>query len=88
MEVMTDRSKGRALDLGCAVGRASFELAKHFDFVSGVDFSARFIRIAHQLQEKGVTHYQLTEEGEIVSFHEVRLSDFGLANKPDSYNFV
>ncbi len=79
MESMGDRPKKRALDLGCAVGRASFELAKHFDFVSGVDFSARFIRIAHQLQEKGVIHYQLPEEGEIVSFHEMRLSDLGLA---------
>ena len=34
---------GRALDLGCAVGRASFELAKHFQHVDAIDFSARFI---------------------------------------------
>jgi len=75
---MGHRPKRRALDLGCAVGRASFELAKHFDFVSGIDFSARFIRIAHQLQQKGVIHYQLPEEGEIVSFHEKHLAEFGL----------
>jgi putative 4-mercaptohistidine N1-methyltranferase len=79
IEAMGDRPKNRALDLGCAVGRASFELARAFDFVSAIDFSARFIRIAYQLQEKGVIHYQLPEEGEIVSFHEKRLSDFGLA---------
>jgi 5-histidylcysteine sulfoxide synthase/putative 4-mercaptohistidine N1-methyltranferase len=79
IESMGARPKRRALDLGCAVGRASFELAKSFDFVSGIDFSARFIRIAYQLQEKGVIHYQLPEEGEIVSFHEQRLDDFGLA---------
>ena len=79
IDVMGNRPKHRALDLGCAVGRASFELAKHFDWVSGIDFSARFIRIAYQLQEKGVIHYQLPEEGEIVSFHEKRLSDFDLA---------
>jgi len=78
VEAMAERPKSRALDLGCAVGRASFELARHFDFVSGIDFSARFIRIAYQLQEKGVIHYQLPEEGEIVSFHEKRLADFGL----------
>jgi len=78
LEAMGDRSKIRALDLGCAVGRASFELAKEFDCVSAIDFSARFIRIAHQLQEKGIIHYQLPEEGEIVSFHEQRLRDFGL----------
>lgn len=74
---MAARPKQRALDLGCAVGRGSFELAKHFAFVSGIDFSARFIRIAHQLQNKGVIHYQLPEEGEIVSYQEKRLSDFG-----------
>jgi len=79
VEAMGERPKHRALDLGCAVGRASFELAKHFDFVSGIDFSARFIRIAFQLQEKGIIHYQLPEEGEIVSFHEQNLKDFGLA---------
>jgi len=78
VDAMGERPKGRALDLGCAVGRASFELAKHFAFVSGIDFSARFIRIAYQLQEKGIIHYQLPEEGEIVSFHEQRLRDFNL----------
>jgi len=30
------------------------------------------------LREKGIIHYQLPEEGEIVSFHERRLSDFNL----------
>ena len=79
VDAMGERPKRRALDLGCAVGRGSFELAKEFDFVTGIDFSARFIRIAYQLQEKGNIHYQLPEEGEIVSFHEQRLADFGLA---------
>jgi 5-histidylcysteine sulfoxide synthase/putative 4-mercaptohistidine N1-methyltranferase len=77
-DAMGTRPRRRALDLGCAVGRASFELARHFDFVSGIDFSARFIRIAHQLQHKGVIYYQLPEEGELVSCHEKHLSDFGL----------
>ena len=88
LQFMADRPKNRALDLGCAVGRSSFELARHFNFVTGIDFSARFIRIAHQLQEKGVTHYQLPEEGEIVSFHETRLSDFGLSENLDKIEFV
>ncbi len=88
MKSMGKRPKKRALDLGCAVGRASFELAKHFAFVSAVDFSARFIRIACQLQEKGVIHYQLPEEGEIVSFHEKHLSDFGLAESSAKIEFT
>ena len=87
LEHMAGRPKIRALDLGCAVGRASFELAQHFEHVSAIDFSARFIRIAYQLQEKGVVHYQLTEEGEIISFHEKRLSDFNLSEASDKVEF-
>ncbi len=77
---MQGKKKDRALDLGCSVGRASFELAREFSFVNGLDFSARFIRIAYQMQEKGVIRYQLPEEGEIVSYYERRLTDLGLGD--------
>jgi len=73
-----DRPRGKALELGCAVGRASFELARHFDHVTGIDFSARFIRVALKLKEKGNVHYELVEEGEVVSYHEANLADLGL----------
>jgi len=36
----------RALDLGCAVGRSSFELARHAREVIGIDLSRRFIQAA------------------------------------------
>jgi 5-histidylcysteine sulfoxide synthase/putative 4-mercaptohistidine N1-methyltranferase len=85
---MAGRPHRRALDLGCAVGRASFELAKHFHAVSAIAFSARFIRIAFQMQEKGVIHYQLREEGEIVSFHEKRLRDLALQETADRIEFA
>jgi 5-histidylcysteine sulfoxide synthase/putative 4-mercaptohistidine N1-methyltranferase len=75
---MGDRPKHRALDLGCAAGRASFELARHFDQVTGIDFSARFINLGVQLAEQGVLRYTLAEEGELVSWHERRLADLGL----------
>ena len=71
------RPRRKALDLGCAVGRASFELAREFDHVTGIDFSARFIRVALQLKEKGNVHYELVEEGDVVSYHEARLSEAG-----------
>ena len=71
-------SRGKALDLGCAVGRASFELARGFEQVTGIDFSARFIRIALELKEKGNAHFELMEEGDLVSYHEARLADMGL----------
>jgi putative 4-mercaptohistidine N1-methyltranferase len=68
----------RALDLGCAVGRASFELATRFDQVAGIDFSTRFIAIANRLKERGRFRYQLAEEGELISEQEVFLADLGL----------
>ncbi|WP_232370840.1 5-histidylcysteine sulfoxide synthase [Desulfogranum marinum] len=87
LALMENRPKKKALDLGCAVGRTTFELAKEFDFVQGLDFSARFIRIAFQMQEKGATHYGLTEEGEITSYHERKLADFGLESTKNKVEF-
>ena len=69
-----------ALDLGCAVGRASFELAKHFDHVVGIDFSARFIGLGAQLAEEGLLRYACVEEGELLSWKSVSLSELGLEN--------
>ncbi|MBN2216036.1 MAG: 5-histidylcysteine sulfoxide synthase [Pirellulales bacterium] len=83
-----NRPRLKALDLGCAVGRASFELAKQFEHVTGIDFSARFIRIALQLKEKGNVYYELVEEGDVVSYHEARLSDAGLHSVADRVDFV
>ncbi len=78
LHYMAGRPKTKALELGCSVGRATFELAREFETVHGLDFSARFIRIAFQLQEKGYTRYELCEEGEIVSYHEHSLSEYSL----------
>jgi putative 4-mercaptohistidine N1-methyltranferase len=69
----------RALDLGCAVGRASFELATRFDHVTGIDFSTRFIDIACRLQKRGKISYQLPEEGDLISDHQVCLTELGLS---------
>lgn len=77
--LMEGRCKGHALDLGCAVGRAAFELARGgFERVTGLDFSTRFFRLAARMQEEGYLRYAFPEEGEILSFHEVGLADMGL----------
>lgn len=75
---MGDRPKRTALDLGCASGRSTFELAKVFDHVTGVDFSARFIGQGVQLAQQGILRYTLTDEGELVSYKERTLSNLGL----------
>jgi 2-polyprenyl-3-methyl-5-hydroxy-6-metoxy-1,4-benzoquinol methylase len=41
--------KGRALDIGCAVGRTTIELASHFDEVIGIDLSNAFIGAANNV---------------------------------------
>src|SRR5690606_9855656 len=55
----------RAMDIGCATGRASFELARYFDQVTGLDFSARFIQQAAYLAQGHRVRYQLPLEGEL-----------------------
>lgn len=87
LELMKERRKEHALDLGCAVGRASFELARGFAHVTGLDYSARFIKLAVELKEKGHIRYVLPEEGEIVSYHEATLSRLGLDSIKDKVDF-
>lgn len=53
----------RALDLGCAVGRSSFELARHCQEVVAIDFSSRFIECARQLADAGELVFEHVEEG-------------------------
>ena len=77
----------RALDLGCATGRASFELARHFEKVIGIDFSARFIQVGIRLAETGSLRYTMPEEGELVSYHERRLDSLGLAESAGRVEF-
>lgn len=46
-------NKGNALDFGCAVGRLTQALARHFDTVSGVDIAPSMIDLAHQFNRHG-----------------------------------
>ena len=58
--------RGRALDLGCAVGRSTFELARTCPEVVGIDFSRRFIDAANALKT-GELPYQRTDEGDLTT---------------------
>jgi putative 4-mercaptohistidine N1-methyltranferase len=85
---MGGRTIGHALDLGCAVGRAAFELARGgFAKVTGLDFSTRFFRLAARMQEEGYLRYAFPEEGEICSYHEIGLADLGLEAFRDRVEF-
>jgi len=84
---MGNRTAHTALDLGCASGRSTFELARHFDHVTGIDFSARFIGQGVQLAQQGVLRYTLTDEGELVSYKERTLAGLGLDDVKDKVEF-
>ncbi|MDO9013111.1 MAG: 5-histidylcysteine sulfoxide synthase [Gallionella sp.] len=78
IRAMGDKRARNALDLGCATGRATFELARHFEQVTGIDFSARFIGLGAQMAEQGILRYTLVDEGKLISYRERRLADLGL----------
>ena len=69
------RRRGRALDLGCAVGRSSFELARHFDDVLGIDFSARFIAEARRMRQARSAIVRVPREGTTVDEMKLELPD-------------
>jgi putative 4-mercaptohistidine N1-methyltranferase len=58
-------ARARALDLGCAVGRSAFELARHCAEVLAFDFSKKFIDIANRLRRRGSLRFNSFEEGEL-----------------------
>ena len=70
------RRTRKALDIGCGAGRSSYELAKYFDVVQGLDLSVRAIEAPANLQETGRQRYICQDEGELKLFHEILLSDF------------
>lgn len=88
LEHTRELPRNSALDIGCSVGRASFELAKEYAKVTGLDFSARFINLAHRLQTEGKLRYTVQEEGDLVGYREVTLKDLGLNETNDNIEFM
>jgi len=76
------------LEVGCSVGRTSFELAHAFAQVTGIDFSARFIQVANQLKETGEIRYTRTLEGDLVDYQSQNLADLGLADVVNRCQFL
>lgn len=67
----------KALDLGCATGRATYELAKEFDEVEGIDFSVRFVQVGAKLKDDGYVAFSVKEEGEISQNKKVTINELG-----------
>lgn len=60
-----DLGKIRALDLGCAVGGSTFELARHFEEVVGIDYSQSFVDACNDLKKTGKKDYKMLTEGHL-----------------------
>lgn len=63
------------LDLGCAVGRSTFEMSRRCRHVTGVDFSHAFIRAAEALRQGESLAYERTEEGSLRTMLHARRPD-------------
>lgn len=63
LDVASIPKGGKALEIGCAVGRSSFELARHFGRVLAIDSSHGFIKAAKEIQEVGELPYFISLEG-------------------------
>lgn len=87
LDATRDKPRRKALDIGCSVGRASLELARVYECVTGLDFSARQIQVGVELLEQGYIRYPRLEEGELVSFQEVTLADLQLGGVRDKVAF-
>jgi len=57
----------RALDLGCAVGRSTFEMARRCREVTGVDYSQAFIDAANRMKAAGSHRAVRLDEGSSVT---------------------
>jgi len=60
---LADPLPGPRLDLGCAVGRFTFELADTHELTLGIDRCRGFVHAARTLQRKGQLAFTLRDEG-------------------------
>jgi SAM-dependent methyltransferase len=67
LTVFSSGKRIRALDVGCAVGRHSFELAKAFDEVIGLDFSHAFVAACEKMKADRIATVPLWIQGDIRS---------------------
>ena len=78
----------KALDLGCSVGRSTYELARNFDEVIGIDFSANFINVGVKLKNYDSLIYKVKKEGEIFEEKSVSLESLGLEEIKNKVSFM
>lgn len=81
VEYFSKRFVDLSLDLGCAVGKASFLLSRSSKKVIGVDFSQSFIDAANRMKSEGEIAYHYHEEGKRFSEATARLPEEVVADR-------
>jgi len=77
----------KALDIGCATGRLSFELANSFNKVDGIDFSARFIGVGTALKQNETIKYKAMNEGELYTLKTTNIKELGYEDIKNKVEF-
>ncbi|MCT7593879.1 5-histidylcysteine sulfoxide synthase [Aliarcobacter butzleri] len=85
---LKDLKNSKALDLGCCVGRTSFELAKIYDEVLGIDFSANYINIGVKLKLYDFVNYKIKKEDKTFEERAISLKDFDLEKVKNKVSFM
>lgn len=80
--MLQTKTLNRALDIGCAVGRSSFELAREFQEVIGIDYSQSFVDACEHIRDLGEKVYFIQEEGDLVTPLIAKVSDGIVRIKP------
>lgn len=79
-----DAPRGRALDLGCAVGRSACELSAHYDEVLGIDFSFGLIEAAQRVVDGAEVEIEIADEGNLTKPLTIRRPN---ATRPETLRF-
>lgn len=87
-EILGNDSSAKILDLNSDTGRLAFELAPYYNNITALDFTARMLRMAHQLQSQGAMRYTMEDENDLVFYREVVLSDLGLGKGTENIAFM
>jgi 5-histidylcysteine sulfoxide synthase/putative 4-mercaptohistidine N1-methyltranferase len=87
IECCPDAGRERILDLGCAVGRASFEFSKYFRHVTAIDFSTRFIQNAIRLQQGESITFHIKTEGDLTEERLAQISSLYSADERSHIDF-
>ncbi len=65
----------RGLDLGCSVGRSTFELARYCSEVIGVDYSQAFIDAANRMKTEGMHAAWRLDEGSATTLLDLKADE-------------